>query len=137
MRLILDSCVGVKWVLPETDSSKALALRADIRRNVHKVLAPDIFGVEVAHALTKAQRQGRMSEADVYALWFSVMRDRPEMFSHLPLMPRAISLATANRIGIYDCLYVALCEQEQCQIVSADAKLTRIFPSQVVSLDSL
>jgi len=52
-------------------------------------------------------------------------------------MPKAIALATQNRIGIYDCLYLALAEQEQCPIVSADEKLVRMFPSQVISLDSL
>jgi hypothetical protein len=31
MKYVLDSCVAVKWVLPEADSGKALQLLATIR----------------------------------------------------------------------------------------------------------
>jgi len=41
------------------------------------------------------------------------------------------------RIGVYDCLYVALAEREQCRVVSADKRLVNVFPSIVVSLDFL
>ena len=54
---VLDSSVAVKWVLPETNSVKALALRDDILNQVHDVIAPEVFASEVAHALTKAERQ--------------------------------------------------------------------------------
>ena len=29
------------------------------------------------------------------------------------------------RIGVYDCLYVALAEQEKCELVTADTTLVR------------
>lgn len=41
------------------------------------------------------------------------------------------------RIGVYDCLYVALSEQEQCKVVSADTRLFNTFPNQVIPLSSL
>jgi hypothetical protein len=43
MRYVLDSCVALKWVLPEVDSDKALRLRADAQAGVHSLLAPDAF----------------------------------------------------------------------------------------------
>ena len=52
-------------------------------------------------------------------------------------MPRAYSISSSARPGIYDCLYVALSEQEQCEIVSDDARLAALFPKQVVSLATL
>ena len=137
MKYVLDSSIGVKWVLPEADSAKALELRDDIRNKVHEVIAPDMFPIEAAHALTKAQRQGRIAQPDAYALWVQIMKDAPPLLPSLPLMPRAFALSTQNRIGIYDCLYISLSEQEQCQVVSADTKLVMLFPSQVISLDSL
>jgi predicted nucleic acid-binding protein len=54
MRYILDANVALKWVLPEADSDKAIRLRTDMQAGVHELLAPDVFPVEVAHALTRA-----------------------------------------------------------------------------------
>jgi predicted nucleic acid-binding protein len=56
MRYILDASVAVKWVLPEANSGKALALRHDYIAGVHELLSPTTFAVEVAHALTGAER---------------------------------------------------------------------------------
>ncbi len=61
MIYVLDSSVALKWVLPESDSPKALQLCDDFRTGAHTLLAPDIFPVEVGHALTRAERQGRLT----------------------------------------------------------------------------
>ena len=37
MKYVLDASVAVKWVLPESDSSKATALRDDYRRAIHEL----------------------------------------------------------------------------------------------------
>jgi predicted nucleic acid-binding protein len=44
------------------------------------------------------------------------------------------------RIGIYDCLYVALAEREGCELITADDKLIRNLQAQfpfIISLASL
>lgn len=41
----------------------------------------------------------------------------------MPSMLRALSIATRARIGVYDCVYVALAEQEGCDLITADARL--------------
>jgi hypothetical protein len=46
MKYVLDASVAEKWVLPEPDSAKAIALRDDYRRGVHELLAPDTFPAE-------------------------------------------------------------------------------------------
>ena len=47
----------------------------------------------------------------------------PHLFPAHRLTPRAIQIATQARIGVYDCLYVALAEREGCALVTADARL--------------
>ncbi len=47
----------MKLVLPEHDSAKTLTLEADFQSQIHDLIAPDAFPVEVAHALTKAERR--------------------------------------------------------------------------------
>ena len=53
----LTPSVALKWVLPEPDSDKADLLREDYRNGIHQLIAPDIFPVEIAHALTRAEPQ--------------------------------------------------------------------------------
>ena len=57
MRAVLDSCVALKTVLPGSDTPKAVRLLSEFRAGLHELLAPDVFPVEVAHALTKAERR--------------------------------------------------------------------------------
>ena len=58
MRCVLDSCVALKWVLPELDSATAIRLRDEFAGGIHELLTPDIFPIEVAHNLAKAERRG-------------------------------------------------------------------------------
>jgi predicted nucleic acid-binding protein len=125
MKYVLNSSVGFKWVVPELDTDKALRLRDGYRNGVHELLAPGIFPIEIGHALTRAERQGRITTANGWALWLGVMADSPQLFPSIPLMPRAYELSSQWRVGIYDCLYIALAEQEKCALVTADDKLIR------------
>jgi predicted nucleic acid-binding protein len=77
---------------------------------------------------------GRVSPADGFALWSALMADCPQLFPSLSLMPRAYAISSSARLGIYDCLYVALAEQEACQIVTDDTRLASLFPKQIVPL---
>lgn len=87
MRYVLDSSVALKWVLPEADAAKAVRLRDDFHNAVHELLAPDIFPVEIAHALTKAERQLRIIPPAGWAGWRTVMADCPLLYPAFPLLP--------------------------------------------------
>jgi len=125
MKYVLDSSVALKWVLAEADSDNARRLRDDARASIHQLIAPDIFSVEIGHSMTRAERQGSMSVADGWAWWQLVMADAPSLRPYIPLMPRAYAISSAARIGVYDCLYVALAEREGCELVTADDKLVK------------
>src|SRR5438552_1236365 len=140
MKYVLDSNVALKWVLAEPDSTKANVLRDDFRSRVHELLAPDVFPVEVAHALTRAERQGRLSSASGKVLLKDMLGYLPDLYPYLPLLPRAYDLSSQFRIGVYDCLYIALAEQEGCELLTADERLVRALGpsfSFITSLTSL
>jgi predicted nucleic acid-binding protein len=138
MRLILDSNVALKLVLPEPDVDAAIRLLDGYYSGIHELLAPTVFPVEVAHAITRAERQGRVAPNDSWRLWQMVMADCPQLFDTTPLMQRAIEISSAVQIGVYECLYVALAEPEGCELVAADVKLINNLPGYpIVSLGSL
>ena len=58
MKYAIDASVALKWVLPEIDSDKALRLRSAFTSAVHELISPDIFSIEVANSLARAERNG-------------------------------------------------------------------------------
>ena len=129
MRRVIDSSVVFKWVVPETDSDKALLLRDDFRNSLVELIAPDIFPIEIGHALTRAERQGRIPVGSAIPLLRDILNTL-----------RAVEISSQMRVGGYDCLYLALAESEKCDLITADDKLVKNlqphFPF-VVSLASL
>lgn len=134
MKYVLDSSVALKWALPEPDTAKALKLRADYRNGIHDLISPDFFPLETAHALTRAERQRRISPGAGWGLWQKIMSDCAAMLPWTQLMPRAFDLSSKMRIGVYDCVYVVLAETERCRVITADQRLLRTFPAQTIAL---
>jgi predicted nucleic acid-binding protein len=130
MTLVLDSSVALKWVLPEAYSDKAIQLRDDFHNAVLDLISPDIFPIESLHGLTKAERQKRIVNGTAHALWQSILADCPVLHPHIPLLDRAYEIASAARIGIYDCIYVALAEREHCELATADDRLIKNLQTQ-------
>jgi len=125
MRYVLDSNISLKLVLPEADSDPARRLRVDYQSQVHELLAPDVLPVEVAHGLAKAERRGVIPQGNADRLLTNILSTPPAFHPYLPLLRRALGIASLARIGVYDCLYVALAEREGCQLVTADDRLVR------------
>ena len=140
MKYVLDSSVAFKWVVREADSDKADLLRAQFMNGTHDLLSPDVFPVEVAHALTRAERQARVTIGQARHLLLDVLTTPPQFHPYRLLLSRAVDISSAMRIGAYDCLYVALAEQEKCALLTADDKLFKnlqgTFPF-IVSLASM
>ena len=118
---VLDASVDLKWVLNEIDSDKAIRLLVEFQSGIRELIAPDVYSLECAHALSKSQRQGVVTDAE--RLWFDLMVDLPNLYPSLPLLDRALAIALKARIAVYDCVYVALAEREGCELITADRRV--------------
>lgn len=125
MTYVLDSSVTLKWVLNEKDTLKALRLRSEFLLAAHELIAPDLFPVECGHALTRAERRKLIGVGEADPLLLDILTTPPQFHSHRHLLRNALAISSATRQGVYDCLYVALAEQEQCDLVTADDKLIK------------
>jgi predicted nucleic acid-binding protein len=140
MKYVLDSSAAFKWLVPEVDTPKALKLRDDCNQGILELIAPDILPIETTHALTRAERQGRVTPTQGALLLKDLLKNLPPLHPYLPLLPRAYEISSAMRIGVYDCVYVALAEREQCNFVTADGRLVRSLQAKypfIVSLGSV
>jgi predicted nucleic acid-binding protein len=130
MRYVLDASVAIKTVLPEQDSAKAVALKDDFVRQLHDFLAPDVFPIEVAHAISRAERRGILTPPEGSEALTDILQVLPQLHGSLSLLPRAFEISSQARIGVYDCLYLALAERENIPLITADQKLLALkgFP---------
>ena len=130
MKYILDASVAFKWLIAETDTPKALKLRDDFRNGAIELISPDFFPCEVIHTLTKAERQGRITQKEGAKLFLDFVATLPQLEQSFPFLARAYTITSAVRIGVFDCVYVALAEQENCEMVTADTRLIRNLQTQ-------
>jgi len=79
MKYVLDASVALKWALNEPDSALALKLRDEFQRRIHELLAPDTFPIEIANALTRAERKGILVPPQASILLASVRSTAPDL----------------------------------------------------------
>jgi predicted nucleic acid-binding protein len=129
MKYVLDSSVALKRVIAEADSGRAVRLRDEYRNGIHELLAPDLFTPEVANGLVAAERQGRIKQGEAALFLLDVQSNAPVFSPSSPLLVRGMEIALTTRHAVYDCVYVALAEQEQCEFVTADDRLVKSLKS--------
>lgn len=118
MTLVVDASVAIKWVVAENDNDAARAL-FDLP---DPLIAPDWLLMEAASTFWKKVKRSELLE--LHAL--DHLRELPDYFSRLfassPLIDTALDLSFRLRHPVYDCLYLALAQQQSCQLVTADTK---------------
>jgi predicted nucleic acid-binding protein len=117
-RLVVDASVAVKWVLkePDSDAARRVAETAEL-------LAPDLLWAELGNVLWRRQRLGELSAENARTMLLMLRRFPVETFSLFPLIPLGLEIAIAIGHSIYDCLYLALADREDCRLVTADERL--------------
>ena len=125
MKYVLDASVALAWVIPRPFTQKALSFRDDYRSAVHELIAPSTFPAEIASGLTKSERQKLIKVGDSLHFLADVLQTLPVLQAYDPLLFRATEISSKTRSGLHDCLYVALAEQEGCELVTVDDKLLK------------
>ena len=137
MKYVLDASVAARWGLRNPLQAKALKLRTEYQQNIHELIAPSHFPGEIASALTKAERQKLIPMGNARRLIQDILNTPPVLYAIDFLFYRAVEISSQTRTGFYDCLYVALAEQENCELVTADDKLINALQGRFSFLVSL
>ena len=125
MKYVIDTSVAFKWVVAEIDSDKALRLLNGYAQGSHELLSADLFPTEIANALASAEKGGRIQPSEAAAFFTHIINNTPVLHVATPLLNQALAICLKTRHSVYDCLYVALAERENCQLITADDKLVR------------
>ena len=120
MSLVVDASVALKWFLSEEpNANRAVAILQDEAI----LIAPDFLIAEVCNAAWRSARLGRINHAQLSEIAANLPRFFDALVSATVLAPRAVAIAGQLGHPVYDCLYLALAEAEQADLVTADTRL--------------
>jgi predicted nucleic acid-binding protein len=118
--LVIDASIAVKWVVEEDGTSEALALRHKTR-----LIAPDLLIAECANILWKKFQRDELTDDEALLAARLLQGAEIELSPMRTLLDATTSLAIALDHPAYDCIYLALAAERDCQLVTADERLLR------------
>ncbi|HUF54178.1 MAG TPA: type II toxin-antitoxin system VapC family toxin [Dehalococcoidia bacterium] len=124
MLICLDASVFLKLAVEEDDSEYFREVWADTLTKGTQFAAPTLMLYEIASTLRKKTVRGFLTESEAELTLEYLMMQPVEIVSSLPLHARALRLAAEfNRPNTYDAHYLALAEELDCELWTADKRL--------------
>ena len=122
--ICIDANVGVKWVIPESDSSLALSLFREQRNSGERIIAPHFMASEVTNAIWRKVARGLLTYEDAEARLGAFLAFQVDASSPPGLHRQALWLANQFQTrAAYDMHYVALAQIVGCELWTADERL--------------
>jgi len=137
MNVVVDASVAVKWLVDEPDTDRAEALLDLCQIGKCVPIAPDILAVEVGSVLWRRVRQGFLLNHQAEVLFATFNRIRPVLIPLADLCDLALQLGLTHQHSVYDCLYLALALERQCNLITADEKFYRAFQHTIPEIKLL
>lgn len=116
---VVDASVAVKWYVDEPQALAARRLMAD----GVELSVPDLFFAEVGNALAKKCRRGELSATEAGAVAGLLDAFPLEVVATQSLFKAGIAIALRQRCSMFDAIYVALAEELDVPLVTADQSL--------------
>jgi len=124
--LVLDTSVAVKFYVPEELREEALGVLAASESGCLELVAPSTLQPEFLNALWWKHRRDELSREEVREGWEQLIADRPaSLYSPEDLVPRAAEITLESGVIVYDVLFLALAEDADTLVVTADGKLLK------------
>ena len=114
----MDASVGIKWFLPEIHSEAASRLQFQ-NASLH---VPAFFNLELGSVLSKRIRRNELTPEEGEAILKELKNIPLQKHSDERLLKPAFALALQTKQSLYDCLYLALAETIDGQVVTADRR---------------
>lgn len=118
---VIDACVAIKWFLPEKNYEEA----GDILSNYNRLIAPDLFQIELDSIITKKVRQRLIETEDAYRIYEEIRNIPIQVISYSLIGKLAFDLSVALPITQYDACYLAVAIEFNQKVVTADMRFVR------------
>ncbi len=121
MTIVVDASVALRWCFPLNDSERA----EELLRSDGRLIAPDLVISEITNAAWKLVVFDKLPAASATTAVREVAKAFEELVPASMLKDRALAIAIELRHPAYDCFYLALAEQRNARLVTADERLLR------------
>jgi len=118
--VIIDASVAVKWLIEEPDSGTALALLG-----TDDLVAPSLIHAEVGNAIYKKRKLGEFADEEDLTTLPAQLASIIRTVDEVPMMSRALELSLALDHPIYDCVYLAVAEAMNDDMITADTRFLK------------
>lgn len=136
--LVLDTSVALKFYLPEEGHEEAVGLLEAAEAGAAELLAPGTILPEGYNAIAQQLRRGLLDEEDASGAWEKLLAAPVYTYAIEDLIERAAQIADETGAIVYDTLFIALAEDTQTVMVTADDRLLRALKgTRYASLASL
>lgn len=137
--VVFDASVVIKRLVPEPDSQLAVDLFNWLwqRSDPTLIFVPSLLFTECANILWKKVRREGMNDQFAKRVFQRLSAMQFSEAPHAGYLDRALEIALASNITVYDASYVALAESLGCQLVTSDSRLCNSLqgsPYQVWSM---
>lgn len=125
-KFVVDATVAIKWLVPAEHSELARKLWD------RDVSAPDLIFPETVNALWKYVDRGELTPDEARRAASLFPAGVVTLVPSQPLMQRALDLALALRLPVYDCVYLATAWLLELPLVTADHHFLKALGSGAV-----
>lgn len=119
MKLVVDTNIAIKWVVPESDSAAALELLA------HQILAPELLLSECLNVLWQKRMKQELDARGTDAALVALASASIDWVPIKPLMNDVLELSARLKHPAYDCAYLAAAMRMDVPMVTADGRFVR------------
>ncbi len=120
-KLVLDASVVIEYLVTGPHTTKASAFFQTLKDG-DQVLVTTFTRVECLNVLWKHVRFHRLPEERARQLIIDLKKMPFQVKSIFMAYERAFEIGLVHQLAIYDSVYLALAEREQCTLVTADRR---------------
>lgn len=132
--LVVDCSIAAKWILPEPDRAPALQILEQYGAGEISLIAPDLLLAEFASLLSKRNRRKEISADQARTAFQLMLECAPRLLETRPRLHRALDLSLEYQLSLWDCVYLAIANEHDCPLLTADRRLFRGSGARHVSV---
>lgn len=126
MMVVVDTSALLRLFIPDGPIPEGLTrLLREAERGESALLAPELILPEAAQVLLKKSRQGLLTRVETEELLECIVSLPIKLFGHKALIRRASALAREHKLTVYDALFLALAEEKNAKLITADQILQK------------
>ena len=121
MIIVLDASVIIKWFLKEENSESALQFKEDFISGKIDIAIPDLALYEICNVLRFKPNINEEAAKNILPGLFNLGLEIITPSSRL--LTESFHLSFATGLSIYDCVYLALANELEAKLITADKRI--------------